>query len=300
MFGKTIKLYLADGSPTGLRHVEIANWTGQAIACPRSRFSELGGWEETKRPGIYLLLARGEDRGDSRAYIGESENVYVRLASHEREKDFWNEVVCFTSKDENLTKAHVKYLESRIIQHAYDANRYKLENSNSPNIPGLPRSDKDAMEEFIVSIRMVLGTLGYRLLEKLVPASSDDQGNEDNKVGVGSISGRRLLFSFKGLKAEGMQTDEGFLVFAGSQISRDAQPSCPAVVAGIRDRMIAENILSESDSHYELAKEFLFNSSSQAACFVSGSSRNGRETWKDAKGKTLKELEASIATEMLN
>lgn len=146
--GKSIKIYLPDGSPTGLRYAELANWTGQAVACPRSRFHELSDWEELKRPGVYFLLV-GSDIGDrGRVYIGEAENVYKRLVEQVRSKDFWNEIVIFTSKDENLTKSHVKYLESRLIALSQEANRYDLDNTTIPQCPSLPRSDVDAMEEY--------------------------------------------------------------------------------------------------------------------------------------------------------
>ena len=112
MFGKSIRIYLSDGSPSGLRHVEIANWSGQAIACPRSRFSELKKWSESQRPGVYFLLEKHSTDDKNAVYIGESENVFKRLTDHDRKKDFWNEVILFTSKDENLTKSHIKYLES--------------------------------------------------------------------------------------------------------------------------------------------------------------------------------------------
>ena len=74
-FGRSIRIFLADGSPAGLRHVEIANWSGQTLACPRSRFSELADWEESKRPGVYFLFERASVDENSLAYIGESEET---------------------------------------------------------------------------------------------------------------------------------------------------------------------------------------------------------------------------------
>ena len=166
-YGRSIRIYLADGSPTGLRHVEIANWSGQALACPRSRFSELANWDESKRPGIYFLLEKSTNDYNNIAYIGESEDVFKRLADHDRKKEFWNEVIIFTSKDENLTKGHIKYLEARLVEISKNAERYQLENSNNPTKSNLPRADSAAMEEFIDNIRIVLGSLGHRILESL-------------------------------------------------------------------------------------------------------------------------------------
>ena len=156
-FGRSIRIYLPDGSASGLRHVEIANWSGQAIACPRSRFSELASWEEAQRPGVYFLLEQHSTDDRNTVYIGESENVFRRLNEHDRKKEFWNEVIIFTSKDENLTKAHIKYLEARLVTLTNIADRYSLENGNTPPQSSLPRADKDAMEEFIYNSKMILG-----------------------------------------------------------------------------------------------------------------------------------------------
>jgi hypothetical protein len=107
--GKSIQIYLADGSVTGIRHGEISNWTGQDIACPRTRFPELREWSEAKRPGVYFLFRQNEESGQEAVYIGEAEIVLDRLNFHitgSSGKEFWTEAVIFTSKDDNLTKAH--------------------------------------------------------------------------------------------------------------------------------------------------------------------------------------------------
>lgn len=133
--GKTIKIYLANESVSGIRHAEIANWSGQALACPRSRFQELREWLEVQRPGIYFLFGVDDQTAEEAVYIGEAEVVLDRLASHMSGKDFWTEVITFTSKDENLTKAHVRYLESRLIGMARRAGRYSLANATSSQLP---------------------------------------------------------------------------------------------------------------------------------------------------------------------
>jgi len=57
-FGRKVTIFLSDGAPSGIRHVEIANWSGQAIACPRSRLNELRNLVEAQRPGVYFLLEK--------------------------------------------------------------------------------------------------------------------------------------------------------------------------------------------------------------------------------------------------
>lgn len=114
--GKSIRIYLKDGTVSGIKQAEVVNHTIQALSCPRNKLSDLNKFfsKESNRPGVYFLL--GEDEtSKNKVYIGESENVWERLKNHDTSKDFWSEVIVFTSKDENLTKSHVKYLESKLI-----------------------------------------------------------------------------------------------------------------------------------------------------------------------------------------
>src|SRR5436305_9983610 len=115
-FGKSIRIFLKDGSVTGIKFCELVNHAILAVACPRNRLSELANEVEPNRPGIYFLFGLDEESTQMKAYIGEAENVYNRLQNHSINKEFWNEVVFIVSKDENLTKSHVKYLESRLVQ----------------------------------------------------------------------------------------------------------------------------------------------------------------------------------------
>ncbi|ASA56518.1 GIY-YIG nuclease family protein [Vibrio gazogenes] len=287
-FGRSIRIFFADGSPTGLRHVEIVNWSGQAMACPRTRFFELKHWDEVKRPGVYFLLEKASGDDDNVAYIGESEDVFRRLANHDREKDFWNEVIIFSSKDENLTKAHIKYLEARLVEMSQAADRYTVSNSNCPTKSGLPRADMAAMEEFIENIKLVLGSLGHRLLEPI--ASSSTTEIESNE----SLTHYPLTLTVNKLQAYGRMTDDGFLLAKGSQIAKRSSQSMPGKSQQIKQEMIDSGVLIERENWYELLKDKLMSSSSYAACLVSGNSRSGPQSWRTELGESLKELEARL------
>tara|TARA_B100000809_G_scaffold250241_1_gene282488 strand:+ start:34 stop:912 length:879 start_codon:yes stop_codon:yes gene_type:complete len=289
MFGKSIRIYLSDGSPSGLRHVEIANWSGQAIACPRSRFSELKKWSESQRPGVYFLLEKHSTDDKNAVYIGESENVFKRLTDHDRKKDFWNEVILFTSKDENLTKSHIKYLESRLTKITIESDRYSAENSNNPTESTLPRADKDAMEEFIHNAKMILGTLGHKLLEPINSSSSDEIIPDSD-----SLIGHRLYFKVNGHSAEGKQSDEGFLLIKGSEISLQTTASIPGKIKLMRQKLIEDKTLIEQSDKLVLIKDIVLSSSSYAGALVAGTSRSGPQSWKNSKGITLKNLEESL------
>ena len=153
--GKSIRLYLADGTPGGLLTAEIMNWTGHVVAAPRSDLAGLLKRPEASRTGIYLLLGDDPDSlGGSLAYIGEGDDVGKRLYQHARAedqggKDFWDRAILFTSKDANLTKAHARYLESRFITLASQARRSRLLNGTARAPLPLPEADVSDMEYFI-------------------------------------------------------------------------------------------------------------------------------------------------------
>lgn len=150
--GKSVRLFLADGTPGGLLTAEIMNWTGHVVAAPRSDLGALLKRAESIRTGIYILLGDDPDSmGGSLAYIGEGDDVSKRLYQHSRSeeqggKDFWDRAIVLTSKDANLTKAHARYLESRLITLAQQANRSRLVNSTAPAPLPLPESDVSDME----------------------------------------------------------------------------------------------------------------------------------------------------------
>ncbi|MEB3205206.1 MAG: GIY-YIG nuclease family protein, partial [Candidatus Sericytochromatia bacterium] len=144
--GKTIRVYLADGTATGIRHATLGNWSGQALLIPRTLYPKVRNWTELLKPGVYFLIGNElNDYYQKSVYIGESENIISRLDSHISSKPFWGEVVVFTNKDDYLTKAHVRYLESELIRTSRSSGRYAVENSTASNLTRLPRSDQDEM-----------------------------------------------------------------------------------------------------------------------------------------------------------
>ena len=152
-YGKTIKLFLVDADPDGRMICELSNWTGKAYRIPRGKVKDCADRPELKSTAVYILFGRPESSTEKpRAYIGEAENIYSRLVQHVAEKEFWNEAVVFISKDENLNKAHIKYLESRLHELATNAGRFHIQNGNTPTKSSISESDQAEMEEFIENI----------------------------------------------------------------------------------------------------------------------------------------------------
>ena len=289
--GRTIRIYLDDGSVSGLRHAEIVNWTGQAISCPRQHVKRLNDWAESKRPGVYFLYGINEKTGESAVYIGEAENVYERLQNHLAKKDFWNEVIFFTSKDENLTKSHVKYLESRLVLAAQYSNRQDVLNANKPQKPSLPRSEQASMEEYFHNLKILLGVLGRKTLEplteRIINPESENTANSNTPEPV-------LRFNINNILANALLSDEGFVVLKGSQANLTVKDSLSNGYKKLRNKLIESQILEEKNGMLVLSQDFLFTSPSQAAAILVGYAINGRNHWIDKSGITLKVLEMTV------
>jgi hypothetical protein len=299
-FGKSIRIYLKDGTVTGIKFGEVVNQTIQCISCPRLRVNELANYSESNRPGVYFLFGEDEQTGEAKAYIGEAENVYSRLQDHISRKDFWNEVIFFVSKDENLTKSHVKYLESRIIQTAFSTKRYRIENLNLAQQASLPAADRDAMEEFLTYVKLLIGVFGHKLLEEFAinPARLRETTLSDPQISNGAqnlspdFSGSLELFlSVVGLNAKAVQTDEGIVVLKGSEAAKTHTNSLGLGYRDLRERLIQNGTLSLEGEKYIFQNNSLFNSPSAAAAVIVGYNTSGPGIWKNSKGKTFKEIE---------
>ena len=293
--GRTIRIYLDDGSITGIRHAEIVNWTGQAISAPRTQIKALADWPESNKPGVYFLFGIDDASGSQALYIGEAENVLDRLSSHLANKDFWNEVVFFTSKDENLTKSHVKYLESRLVELAKSANRYVLLNGNNPQLSSLPRGDRDSMEEFIGNLRTLLGVIGHKALE---PVASDEKVKQEQVVipnPAEANTEQGFTLNHKKLKANAIVNNEGIVVLQGTELSPKVNDSLAEGYRKLRQQLLDNGTIAEDNGQLTFTRDQLFTSPSQAAAIIVGYPINGRTHWLNAQGLSIKELEEQAA-----
>jgi hypothetical protein len=282
MTSATIKLFLPRGDAISLRTAEISNWTGKAVAAPRTELDELLAREELDKAGVYILTGSDPQTNLPRAYIGEAEIIRERIKQH-KSKEFWISAIVFISKDENLTKAHVRYLESRLLTEAASIKRFALD-QNQAGGSRLPESDREDMEVFLARIRQLLPVLGSDILTPI--AQPDAQGQP----------GGVLSCSIKGALARGQRTPNGFVVFQGSTAVLEERPSAesyPYVVAQ-RKQLIADGTLIEKAGLLVFTKDAEFSSPSAAAVVIHGGSANGLTAWKTEGGKTLKQLDEQV------
>jgi hypothetical protein len=302
--GRTIKLFLVDGEPDGMLTAEIMNWTGHVLHAPRSRIVELLQRPEAKKTGVYILI--GKEADQIMAYVGEGDNVGARLAIHNRDQDkeFWEFVCVITSKDLNLTKAHVRYLESRIIRLINQEGRAKLVNRSEPEFDILPEADISDMDDFITRLQVLLPVLGIQFIRptpKLTQISQSYLNNGLHSETEGTSSGStysrasssqtrpttdgdqspNFRFSSRDINAKAVEVGGQMIVLAGSQARSEEQPSLSSNVRAYREQLKRSGKLvpSAADGLSQFTEDVAFTSPSAAAQAVAGTSRNGRVDW---------------------
>ena len=275
----TLKIFLVFGDPKRLRIVELSNWTGKAVAGPRSEFEKVLEREESLNSGVYFLTGIDPDTNKNSIYIGEAECLRDRIKSH-LSKDFWNNIVFFITKDENLTKAHIRYIEGRLIDLAKTADRSVVINSQSSGAK-LPESDREDMEVFLEKMQQVLPVLG---IEAFVKAASKGASEAEKEM---------LTCKIKNVVAYGYLTPNGIVVLAKSEAvlkERSSAKKWPSVMAQ-RNKLIEEGGLVQKGDKYVFVKDTEFSSPSSAAAVIHGGSANGLIAWINENGKSLKELQ---------
>ncbi len=275
----TLKLFLAFGDPKRLRTAELSNWTGKAVAGPRSEFEKVLERDESTNSGVYFLTGIDPDTNKSAIYIGEAECIKDRVKSH-LSKDFWNNIAFFITKDENLTKAHIRYIEGRLIEIAKSADRSVVMNSKGSGAK-LPESDREDMEVFLQKMQQVLPVLG---IEAFVQAASKTQDEAEKEM---------LTCKIKNVTASGYLTPNGIVVLASSEAvleERSSAKKWPSVM--VQRNLLIENggIVQERDK-YVFVKDTEFSSPSAAAAVIHGGSANGLTAWVNENGESLKDLQ---------
>lgn len=281
MYGKSIELFLVNGSPDSIITAELSNWNGKALKIPRIDVPSCAR-DDITQAGVYFLFCK-EDDGTESVYIGEAENVKERLVQHirdyqaEKEKYYWNTAVIFIGRD--LNKALIRYLENRFVEIARACKRYVVLTKNTYRNTVMKESQIAVMEEFIDNVKILISALGYKVLEPVlqVPIQNDS-----------ALDDAMLNIAIGNVNAKGKVTTEGFVVLKGSTVNeKTSYKSLTPGAAKLRERYFQEGLVKE----LTLTDDILFSSSSAAADFLLGYSVSGPRTWKTADGRALKELE---------
>jgi len=265
--GRTLKLFLVDGSPTEVITAELGNWSGKALVAPRAALPDLIQRDEASRTGVYLLMGSDADHaGLNLVYVGESDSVKTRLATHDADeaKQFFTRVCLIVSKDENLTKAHGRYLESRLMALIRAAARVRLINGQEPDFRGLPESEIADMEGFLSEIEVLLPVLGFDVLRPAADTGADPPANAANEP--------VFVFTEAGTNARGREVGGEFVVLAGSLARVRETNTCSESVRAQRSQLLEDGALApEPDGRsWRLTRDIAFGSPSGAGCMIYG------------------------------
>ena len=271
MYKKTIKLFLMDGEIDGRIKCDISNSNIIAYKVPKNKLKECKDNCEMGYSGVYILF--GEKDGENCAYIGESENIYKRAVQHLSDKDFWNECLVFVRNDNSFNKGNIRFLENALFKIAKDAKRYVID-TKSTTESQLTESEICEMEEVIDVMKIITSALGYKVFNKV---KTEKEVTSDNLLYINSI----------GLKAVGAVTNDGFVVFKGSESSNEFKQ---ASSQHLRNKWYELRNMKIINKNNIFTKDMLFLSPSTAAAMVLGRNANGLTEWKNQDGKTLKEI----------
>lgn len=282
--GTTIRIFLTDGNPNGLRYGEIGLSTVLGFVIPRNSLEKFGQRDDNNKTGVYILVGEDPDlTGRSKIYIGETDNLLKRLSEHNKneELDFWETTLAFITKDENLNKAHVKHLESCLIKLAYDSKKATLVNSQKPESVKLSEpefSDMGKMLEQILTLSPIFGLDAFETIIKTTKAPSE-------------IKQEGIEFSIEG---DGYQAKcifyENTFIIKKDALSRKLEaPRLQDAVKAQRNELISSGVLiGENNNSYKFSQDYSFKSATRAAQVVSGSTVNGNTSLKKGE-KTFAE-----------
>ena len=273
--GKTIQIYLPDGNPRGLKIAEITSRTVQAVLIPRSLLEDAAQREELRNVGVYLLFGNNETK--PQVYIGEAEECLARIKQHNKSKDFWTHAVAFVSKTQYFTKTHIKFLEWLCCEVAIKANRYVLENANSPAKPHVSESVEADLYDNFETMQILASTLGFPVFDEIKKPKNQEI----------------IVCKGKDAYAEGEYTEDGIIVFAGSKCNL-IESAVAGSWKGMRNDLKEAGVLVEQDGVLIFTKDYIFSSPSASSAVVLARSANGWIEWKFKDGKILDEVKRQL------
>lgn len=291
--GRVVQFFFADGDPEGLLICDEANRTARLIRIPRNKLLEALKRDDLKdRVATYLLIAENQDAPDlPYVYVGESEDVCVRLQKHMT--DFsaftWTHAIVVVSQSEALNKAHVKYLE-RLWHDILIKNDRCLISQNIPQAAKLTESERAILNDFSSTGQFLLGALGYRFFEPLKRLMQKS---------ATKLPASRFVFNAvlaRNIVAYGHPTELGFVVEKGSLVDVIEKPAGLVYWKPIQDELFKQKIIGIVDGKMRFLVDWKTSSPSRAAGAVYGGSRNGQLEWKsETTGESFREWEAKNA-----
>ena len=278
---KTIQIFLPEGDPSGIKVATIRTRNIEVIYFSRNNLENLYKIMQRKnKVGIYFLVGVNEKEQDE-IYVGEAEDVVIRLGQHNKSKDFWQKGYFVIDNNGLLTKSHIKYLENLTYNKIKEAGKIILNNETEPTKSHVDETiEADLNGDIFESIELLLSLLiGDNIFEKIEKKSN----KKDGEIFICKNN--------KGSYAEGKYLENGFLVFENSRFNLKTTNSfAGGSEEKMRNFLIDNKIAVQKDDFYFLQKDHLFKSPSIAGGVILGMRVNGWSCWKNKDGKTLDEI----------
>lgn len=297
--GRSLELYYIDGRPDGMLTAELFNWTGHVLMVPRTQIALALQRTEAGYAGVYLLL--GEQDGEVRAYVGESESISARIKAHDVAKEWWTSAVLVTTAGDKLNKAHVRYLEARLIAEAHAIGRVPLDNNTKPPLPSLSEADVAKMEAFLENLLIVLPAVRVDMFIQNARSSTRSPTQPTQESDNSSITLPPTRFVLEtpkhGVKATATLIDGEFVVGKGSLARGEwvAVNGYTAAYASLHAELIRAGVLALHGRNRIFTEDYAFRSSSAAAAVLNGRNTSGPAHWRvEGSDMTYKDWEAKI------
>ena len=296
MSATTLELFFIDGKPDGMLTAEVFGWTGHILVAPRTRLAEALKRKESSYTGVYILL--GELNEEPVCYIGEGESIANRIKSHDAKKDWWTKVVLITSAANNLHKAHVQYIESRLVQSGIAASNAKLQNNNNPSLPSLSEAAQANMECFIDQLMMVLPAIRVDLFTSKAKPDDSETLHQSHAAQENQVF--ELTLKKLDIKATAILDGGEFVVQKGSlaRINYIGKRNKRHSYWRLYDKLVEKGVLVDQGKHKVFSQSYAFSSTSAAGAVCNGRPTAGPLAWKIKEtGQTYKDWEAATLDE---
>ena len=270
-----VTMILKNGNATGIIQCNLDEWIGVSYKIPRSKIKEAKELKGINNTGVYILFGVDETTGENRAYIGEAEDIYVRLLQHNKNKQFWSECIVFVSQDNSLNKAHIKFIENELYMKAKNINRYLIENNSKPTKSTLDGADEIRAIKFFEKVMLLTSVYGYHMFDEILKEEFRENIND-----LLYLTNNNIEY------AKGILTDEGFVILKGSKIKSEIATSLSPSLIKYAER--ERNSKDIKDNVF--INDHLCSTPSMAAVIILGRNSNGYNEWKNKEGVRLKDL----------
>lgn len=267
--------------PAGIERLDTSPIRPAVVVAAGSMRRHLGKLGELDRPGTYALI------GERQMYIGSSTSVGARVASGQQPIADIKSIVVITDANNTLSGDDVRAAERMFFARAEAAGTFAVVNE-LPMGAAVDAQRYSELDSFLAQACLTLRHHGVMFTEGSARTVLAGPRHEPGRVAPSRPfnnvpSGSRLELCFdQGLVAlAARQSDDRWLVMAGSDIRIDTAPSANCSVRFLRSAWLHAGLLkvSADGRSFVTTRDLVFRSGSGAAQFCVGSKGRTRDSW---------------------